>query len=270
MSLERRYSDDPAVLAASQKDNVRFSLYVLYISVGISGLFVLYNVVLSSIRYIRTLTCLSNDTQRFFRTPQPLFAKIKQHLIYAPLFTRRHSKQVQIGPFELGLLPSRFQSLFFLSLIVMNVVLSTYGMEWNGKQTTLLMHLRNRLGSLALSNMIPLVFIAGRNNPLIPTTRISFATFNHVHRWLGHIVIVLAVAHGSVELYYLDILAKQMHKPSLKVFTEFLQKERFLQFGFVVSFLPPPPLLTLTRFPGLARRASNLPHNFHRLPTRIL
>ena len=237
MSLHKRFTVDPAVLKASQKDNQRFSLYVLYIFAGIAGFFVLHNVMLTSVRYIRTLTCLSNDTQRYFRTPQRLYAKIKQHLIYAPLFARRHSKQVQIGPFEMGILPSRFQSLLFLGLIVMNVVLATYGMEWHGKQATLLMHLRNRLGTLALSNMIPLIFIAGRNNPLIALTRISFATFNLVHRWLGHIVIALAVAHGSVELYSMDSVAKQMHKPSLEAFTESLQEYRFLLFGFVVSIL---------------------------------
>ena len=235
MSLHKRYSISPAVVQATLKDNVRFSQYLLYVLLGIVGALIIYNLVITSIRHIRTLTCLNNDTQRFFKAPQPLYAKIKQHLLYAPLFSRRHSKQVRVGPMDLGILPTRLQSLLFLSIIIMNVILATFGMEWSGTNTTLIMHFRNRVGLLAVTNMIPLVIIAGRNNPFIHLTSISFDTWNLVHRWLGHIIIALAVAHSSCELYYMDILAKQMHKPSLTAFNEFVNEERFLMFGFVVS-----------------------------------
>jgi hypothetical protein len=54
---------------------------------------------------------------------------------------------------------------------------------------------RNRTGVLATVNMIPLFLMAGRNNPLIPLLGISFDTFNLLHRWLGRIVILEALAH---------------------------------------------------------------------------
>ena len=235
MSLHKRYNLSPAVREASQKDNERFSHYTIYILAGIAGGLIICNIILSSTRYIRTLTCLNNDTQRFFRAPQPVCANIKSHLLYAPLFTRRHSKQMRIGPFGIGILPTRFQSLLLLGMIVMNVVFAAHGMEWDGDRTTLILHLRNRTGSLALMNMMPLVLIAGRNNPLISWTRIQFDTWNLIHRWLGRIVTALAIAHSVCELFYFDVRAKETQKPFLIAFSESMRK-RFLLFGFVVSF----------------------------------
>ena len=44
-------------------------------------------------------------------------------------------------------------------------------------------------------NMIPLILLVGRNNPLIWILGISFDTFNLIHRWIGRLVVVEAVAH---------------------------------------------------------------------------
>jgi hypothetical protein len=43
--------------------------------------------------------------------------------------------------------------------------------------------------------MIPLFLLAGRNNPIIKLTGISFDTMNLIHRWFGRIVILEAIAH---------------------------------------------------------------------------
>ena len=45
--------------------------------------------------------------------------------------------------------------------------------------------------------MIPLFILAGRNNPLIPLLRVSFDTYNLLHRWLGRIVVVESIVHIS-------------------------------------------------------------------------
>lgn len=54
---------------------------------------------------------------------------------------------------------------------------------------------RGRSGTLAVANMVPLVVFAGRNNPLIALLKISFDTFNLLHRWLGRIVVAQVVVH---------------------------------------------------------------------------
>jgi len=48
--------------------------------------------------------------------------------------------------------------------------------------------------------MVPLFVLAGRNNPLIVWLRISFDTYNLIHRWLGRIVILEAVAHSLAHI----------------------------------------------------------------------
>ena len=48
---------------------------------------------------------------------------------------------------------------------------------------------------MAVINMIPLFLLAGRNNPIIKLTGISFDTMNLIHRWFGRIVILEAIAH---------------------------------------------------------------------------
>jgi predicted ferric reductase len=44
-------------------------------------------------------------------------------------------------------------------------------------------------------NMLPLVVLAGRNNPLISLLSISFDTYNVFHRWIGRITVALSVVH---------------------------------------------------------------------------
>ncbi|CAO1599874.1 MAG: hypothetical protein LQ349_008756 [Xanthoria aureola] len=194
------HNETPAQRAAATVDNTRFARYTLTVLSGIVVLLAIFRVVIHSVRYIRTLTCLNNDTQRYFRTPNLAYGAVKQHLLYAPLFRRRHLRELHFGWFHMGYVPSRFQSLFLTAVIIMNVTLSVAGIEWNGTRAAALSHLRNRTGTLSVINMIPLVVLAGRNNPLISLLSISFDNFNLVHRWFGRIVVLQALAHSVAEV----------------------------------------------------------------------
>ncbi|KAI4285179.1 MAG: hypothetical protein L6R38_000857 [Xanthoria sp. 2 TBL-2021] len=194
------HDETPAERAAAKVDNTRFARYTLTVLAGIVILLAIFRVVIHSVRYIRTLTCLNNDTQRYFRMPNLAYGAVKQHLLYAPLFRRRHLRELHFGWFHMGYVPSRFQSLFLATVIIMNVTLSVAGIEWNGTRAAALSHLRNRTGTLSVINMIPLVVLAGRNNPLISLLSISFDNFNLVHRWFGRIVVLQALAHSVAEV----------------------------------------------------------------------
>ena len=271
MHLYKRLDIPPAVKEASIKDNERFSHYVLYILIGIIGACILYNVALLLLRYTRTLVCLRNDNQLYFASPEPLYAKIKQHLLYAPLGSHRHSEPARIWRFSIGLVPWRLQFLLFLGIIVMNITLATYSVEWHKDEMTKLFHFRNRLGTLALTNIIQLVLLAGRNNPLIYLTKISFDTFNLVHRWFGHLVIALAFAHGVVEFYFMDGTSKKYHKDPVENFGHMLKGEEFLMFSFVVSTIPSTQdCLLAEQYKGFYSDAGHLLHNVHSLPLRLL
>ena len=195
MAAADAHGQSPAQLAAAAFDNELFAHYLLILLAGIAIALGVYRVVIHSVQYIRTLTCLNNDTQRYFRAPNHAFGNIKQHLLYAPLLRKRHNRELRISALNLGVLPTRFQSLFLTAVVLMNVIFCVYKIEWHGQQSALLSHLRNRTGTLAVVNMIPLVIMAGRNNPLILLLNVSFGNFNFIHRWFGRIVVVEAVVH---------------------------------------------------------------------------
>ena len=186
-----------AVAKAAEDDNKHYAHLTIVTLASAVFLFAVYRVILHAVRYVRTLTCLNNEKQMYFKSPNQSFGRLKEHLLYAPLFRRRHNEELHItSGWSIGALPTRFQSLFLMVLIGMNVVLCVIGIDWSNKSSSaMLTHLRNRTGTLAVVNMIPLVLLAGRNNPLVGPLNISFDSFNLVHRWFGRIVTVEAVIH---------------------------------------------------------------------------
>jgi hypothetical protein len=181
-------------------DNVLFATYTLVILASLVGAIATYRIILECVRYIRTLACLNNNTQNYFLTPNKWYSFAKTNLLYAPLFRRRHMREIHIfRSWPIGVLPTRLQSLFLTGLIGMNIALCVIGIEWDtaGSQN-MMNHLRNRTGTLAVVNMIPLVIMGGRNNPLINMLNIPYDTFNLMHRWFGRIFVAEAVAHTVV------------------------------------------------------------------------
>ena len=228
----------PAVVAAIAVDNLLFSYYFLIVLSAIVVSFFIYRIAIDSLHHLRTLTCLNNDTQRYFRTPNKILGSTKQHLFYAPLFGKRHSRPVRAGPVDLGTLPTRLQGLLIVGIIAMNVVLCVHGIEWHGPIVTKLKHFRNRAGTLAVVNMIPLVIMAGRNNPLIWLLNIPYDTFNLMHRWFGRIVVSLAITHSTVEIINMIVMGtmgKKAHPSGFEIFQQTLANTRFITFGFIVS-----------------------------------
>lgn len=88
--------DAAAVSAAVQVNNMLFSYYILIMLSAITASFF---VSIDSTRYIRHLTCLNDELQRYFTSPHQTFGFIKQHLLYAPLFIRRHGNKTRLGRF---------------------------------------------------------------------------------------------------------------------------------------------------------------------------
>lgn len=225
----------PKVMEATLKYNEQFSHDLLIILAGLSAILILYCLVLAIVRYIRTLTCLNNATQRYFKIPQKTFGRLKRHLLSAPLLSRRHNKQLRIGPLDMGILPTRLQSLLLLAILALNVVFTVCGMEWRGEKSTLIMHLRNRSGSLAVYNMIPMVLMAGRNNPLLRLTSISFDSFNLMHRWFGRIIAALSVVHVTAQGINSAFRAESFpHTSKVRFFFSAFPEAPFLMWGFIV------------------------------------
>ncbi|KAL3458908.1 ferric reductase like transmembrane component-domain-containing protein [Aspergillus heterothallicus] len=118
----------------------------------------------------------------------------RRHFLYAPLLRIRHHREFRLSrAVQMGTVPSRPQAAILAGILALNVALCTVNVPYNSERAAAV--IQNRTGTMATMNLIPLVLIAGRNNPLIPLLRISYDTFNLIHRWLARIVVLEALAH---------------------------------------------------------------------------
>lgn len=176
--------------------------YIGYTWAAIMLAMLTYRWSLTLIRHVRRLSNLNHGTsadsrQSYFAEPEENWAKIKRHLITAPLLKRRHNREFKLSAAaHMGTLPGRMQTLFLVGYLVMNIIFCVWTIDWT-KPDQWYSDGRNRTGVLAVMNMVPLFLLAGRNNPLIWLLGISFDTYNLIHRWIGRIVIIEAVAHTA-------------------------------------------------------------------------
>ena len=161
------------------------------------GLLLFWRVYKSIKEYIRTVTCLNNDTQRFFAVPNTLVAKFKRFVFDAPIFHKRHNREFMLSrAINMGTLPTRLQAFFMVGYFAVNVAFCVIDLPWSGKEAQVGALFRNRTGTLSVMNMIPLFIMAGRTNPLIGLLDIPFDTFNMYHRFFGRVVVLEGIAHS--------------------------------------------------------------------------
>ncbi|OAX77477.1 hypothetical protein ACJ72_08224 [Emergomyces africanus] len=149
--------------------------------------------------YMRLITCIraTPRQQRYWVTAESaLWADIKKHLVYAPLGRKRHNREFKLSEaVNVGTLPSRLHTILLTSYFMSQIAYITI-LDYNvNEKAALIAELRGRAGVLALLNMVPLVILAGRNNPLIRILHVSFDTYNLLHRWIGRIVVIESVIH---------------------------------------------------------------------------
>lgn len=183
-------SVDPDVVNEALSHYLLLVLGVVAVLVGGWRIMTLLN------RYVRTVTCLYNDQQRYFSRASPKFAWFQKNILYAPIFRKRHNREFQVSSaVNVGTLPSRLQLAFLFGYLATNVAFCVITIDLSGSLRQVAALVRNRTGYLAVVNMIPLFLMAGRNNPLVNMLGISFDTFNLLHRWMGRIVTLEALAH---------------------------------------------------------------------------
>lgn len=176
-------------------ENLDVQHYLGHVWWTIVAAFTLYQVVLFFVRYIRTVSCLGNETQRYFATPNIWYARFKKSCLDAPLFRTRHHREFKLSSaIGIGTLPSRLQTFFLVGYLATNIAFCIWKIDYSTFFSGA-GELLGRSGVLAVMNMIPLFLLAGRNNPVIHLTGISFDTMNLIHRWLGRIVVFEAIVH---------------------------------------------------------------------------
>lgn len=183
--------------------------------------------------YLRQVTSAtgSSNQQRFWGAEQStLWSDIKKHVLYAPLGSKRHNREFKLSEaVNVGTLPSRFHTVLLACYLLSQVAYCSVLDYRANNKAALVAELRGRSGNLALLNMIPLFILAGRNNPLIPLLRVSFDTYNLMHRWIGRIVIIESIVHTIA--WMINAVAADGHS---KMWND-IWREPFYTWGFVAT-----------------------------------
>ncbi|KAJ4361786.1 hypothetical protein N0V83_010727 [Neocucurbitaria cava] len=208
-------------------ENIDVQHYLGYIWWIIVVVFTLYQVILYFVRYIRTVSCLNNDTQRYFAIPNSAYAKFKKHCLDAPLFRTRHHREFKLSSaIGIGTLPSRLQTFFLVGYFAVNVGFCVWKIDYSSYSAGA-SELVSRSGIMAVMNMIPLFLLAGRNNPVIKLTGISFDTMNLIHRWFGRIVVLESIAHAVAWI------SNKVHTKGWATVQESITGSQFIMTGFI-------------------------------------
>jgi hypothetical protein len=227
-------SEETGVAAALQKEandaTTDFNNWLFYICGALVVTVAGYKILLESVKYVRTLACLTSDTQRYFSLPSESYAFFKKHMMYAPVFRKRHNREFQLSSaVNIGTLPTRLQLLFLVLYLSTNVAFCVVSIHWSQDFGTVANELRNRTGVLAIVNMVPLFVLAARNNPLIQVLAISFDTFNLLHRWFGRIVVLESTVHAGAWI------AGQVKSKGWVGVTATFKNSQMIMFGLIVS-----------------------------------
>ncbi|KAK4145369.1 ferric reductase like transmembrane component-domain-containing protein [Dichotomopilus funicola] len=183
----------------NQVNNMLFT-EVLWWSLGIVGLIMLVirigELSWAKLRLVSAMPLPAEKQDFWKRTQWNKMPWLKKQLLYAPLWRKRHNREIRLsGAANMGTLPSRFHALLLLGYLASNIAYM-FVLHWKVENKyALCAEIRGRSGTLAVVSMVPLIIFAGRNNPLIGLLNVSFDTYNLLHRWMGRIAIVEIIIH---------------------------------------------------------------------------
>lgn len=188
----------------------------------------LAHIIRDHIRFLYTIN-LDDGQQQYWTEDTSQWSRLKKHLFTAPLFHKRHNREIQLSSaVSAGTIPSRLHTIFLSFYFLTNVVYCCM-LDYQQPVAALRAEIRGRTGHMVVINMMPLFLFATRNNPFIQILGISFDTFNLIHRWLGRIVVIEALAH--VFIWGINKHAAL----GLSGIREALQTDNFVQYGFISS-----------------------------------
>ena len=178
----------------------QYLLRWLWISMASIAILILASRILqltnSHLRRIFSLTASRRQQSYWSYDKTRIWPRFKKSVLYAPLGKKRHNREVKLSEaVNVGVLPSRFHAFLLFLLFGSNIAYCCILDYSQTNKAALLAELRGRSGILATANLVPLILFAGRNNPAISLLKVSFDTYNLLHRWIGRIVVIEAIVH---------------------------------------------------------------------------
>ncbi|MCJ1274622.1 hypothetical protein MMC21_002419 [Puttea exsequens] len=204
---------------------------IFWFSLALLGAIILgvrcYQMINAHVRHLLNLNANSLQQSYWSEDRTPLWPKIKKTLLYAPLWKKRHNREIRLSrAINVGTVPSRLHTVILLLYLASNLVYCLY-LDYASEKPKVMAEFRGRTGHLAIVNMLPLFVLASRNSPFIPLLRVSFDTYNLFHRWIGRVVVAEAFAHT------LAWAANEHAAKGMKGISEGLKTVPFLTYGLV-------------------------------------
>ena len=224
-------ADDTAV---AESENWNLCKDTLWTWAAIIIVTLIYRWTLNLLHHVRRIANLNHGTsadskQRYFSLPNETWASIKRHIISAPLYRKRHTREFKLSAaVNVGTLPSRIQTLLLVVYFGMNVALCAVHIDWSDVNV-FYDDAVMRTGCIAALNTILLFFLAGRNNPLVWLLGIKFDVYNLIHRWVGRIAVFEALCHG---IFY---MAGQIHHFGVDSGLNALRMQLAIPYGMVIT-----------------------------------
>ena len=201
VSASRRSGGNSKLIDPNEEIDTQYSWLILLTLCFVISLFAFARCLLTLKEYIRFLVCMTSSRQRYYVPPNALWAGLKKHLIYAPLICGRHKRELRLSLVRnTCTIPTRLQFCIIVAMVAMNGVFCVVQVDWTAPAEDLFPIIKNRSGTLATVNLVPLILLAGRYNPLSKLLGLNFDAFNLIHRWLGRIVILESVVHAAMWL----------------------------------------------------------------------
>jgi hypothetical protein len=135
--------------------NEDLSNYLLIICGSVSAAVIAWKSVDVATKYARTIVGANSDRQHYFARPSPNAASIKKHVLYAPVLSKRHNREIQLSSaINVGTLPTRFQLLFLVAYFITNVIFCVVDIPYAESYSEVAGMVRNRAGIMAVMNMV--------------------------------------------------------------------------------------------------------------------
>ena len=199
------------------------------------------------LRHLLTLNSNPSQLAYWESDKTTIWPNLKKYLLYAPLNKKRHNKEFMLSSAaNMGTLPSRLHTAILIAYLLSNVVYCSWLGYGSKPREAVIAELRGRTGHLAIVNMVPLIVLAGRNNPFIYLLRVSFDTYNLFHRWIGRLVVFEAIVHTVA--WAINAHAAE----SSKAVSESLRTKPFLSYGLLGTIAM---VLILLQSPSVLRHA---------------
>lgn len=133
--------------------------------------------------------------QSLFLHQRGVSAWLKNHIFYAPLVGKRHARELRIFNIASGIFPMRLEVFCVVLIYVVNLIYFLVGPPGRTFEKLTPSILSVRAGGLATANLLPLLLMSARCNPLTPLTGITFDKWNIGHRWVGRLIAIESILH---------------------------------------------------------------------------